>query len=119
MNLLAPISAVGWVTGVFGSEKSFVANPIIGNAKLNEWGLHRARVKAAEHMARFRRGMIAGVSAEDKASYDRDGFVIKENYLPDDVFKRVRDEVFGQPLPAREMRQGQTCLLYTSPSPRD
>lgn len=108
MNLLAPISAVGWVTGVFGAEKSFVANPIIGNTKLNEWGLHRARVKTAERMARLRRGMMTGVSDADKAAYNRDGFVIKENYLPDDVFKRVRDEVFDQPLPAREMRQGQT-----------
>jgi len=108
MNLLAPISAVGWVTGVFGTEKSFVANPIIGNAKLNEWDLHRARVKTAERMARLRRGMMTGVSDADKAAYNRDGFVIKENYLPDDVFKRVRDEVFDQPLPAREMRQGQT-----------
>ena len=108
MNLLAPISAVGWVTGVFGAEKSLVANPIIGNAKLNEWGLHRARVKTAERMARLRRGIMTGVSDADKAAYNRDGFVIKENYLPDDVFKRVRDEVFDQPLPAREMRQGQT-----------
>ena len=79
MNLLAPLSAVGWVTGVFGSEKSFVANPIIGNATLNAWGLHRARVKTAERMARFRRGMITGVSDADKAAYARDGFVIKEN----------------------------------------
>ena len=88
MNLLAPFSAVGWVTGVFGSEKSFVANPVIGNATLNEWGLHRTRVKTAERMARFRRSMMPGISADDRASYDRDGFVIKENYLPDDVFKR-------------------------------
>ena len=108
MNLLAPIQAVGWVAGVFGSEKSFLANPIIGSPKLNEMGLHRARVVVAEKMARFRRAMMTSVPAEDRAAYDRDGFVIKNNYLPDDVFKRLRDEVYGKPLPAREMRQGQT-----------
>lgn len=108
MNLMTPINAVGWAAGVFGAEKSFVANPIIGNATLNRWGLHRARVAAAERMARFRRRLIAGVSEEDRAAYARDGFVIRENYLPDDVFRRVRDEIFGQDLPAREMRQGQT-----------
>lgn len=108
MNLMTPINAVGWVAGVFGSEKSFLANPIIGSRRLNEWGLHRTRVQAAERMARFRRRMMTGVPAEDRAAYDRDGFVVKENYLPEDVFKRVRDEVFGQPHPAREMRQGQT-----------
>ncbi|MEL6792816.1 MAG: phytanoyl-CoA dioxygenase family protein, partial [Pseudomonadota bacterium] len=108
MNLMTPINAVGWVAGVFGSEKSFLANPIIGNRRLNELGLHRARVAAAERMARFRRSVMSGVSAEDRAAYEKDGFVIKENFLPDDVFKRIRDEVFGQSHPAREMRQGQT-----------
>ena len=108
MNLMTPINAVGWVAGVFGAEKSFMANPIIGSRKLNEIGLHRARVAAAEKAARFRRAIMGGVSEADRAAYDRDGFVIKENFLPDDVFKRVRDEVFGQPHPAREMRQGQT-----------
>ncbi|MEL7465379.1 MAG: phytanoyl-CoA dioxygenase family protein [Pseudomonadota bacterium] len=108
MNLMTPINAVGWVAGVFGPEKSFLANPIIGNRRLNELGLHRARVAAAEKLARFRRSMMTGVSAEDRAAYDRDGFIIKENFLPPEVFKRVREEVFGQSHPAREMRQGQT-----------
>ena len=53
-------------------------------------------------------GAYTSVPAEDRAAYDRDGFIIKHNYLPDDVFKRLRDEVYGKPLPAREMRQGQT-----------
>ena len=108
INLMTPINAVGWVAGVFGSEKSFLANPIIGSRKLNEWGLHRTRVATAERMARFRRSMMSGVADEDRAAYDRDGFVVKEGFLPEDVFKRVRDEVFGQEHPAREMRQGQT-----------
>ena len=108
MNLMTPINAIGWAAGVFGSEKSFMANPIIGSRRLNELGLHRARVATAERMARFRRALMSGVSDADKAAYDRDGFVIKENFLPDDVFKRVREEVFGQSHPAREMRQGQT-----------
>ncbi|MEM7547415.1 MAG: phytanoyl-CoA dioxygenase family protein [Pseudomonadota bacterium] len=108
MNLMTPIKSIGWVAGVFGAEKSFLANPIIGSRRLNEIGLHRSRVAAAERMARLRRRMMGGISAEDRAAYDRDGFVIKENYLPDEVFKRVREEVFGQQHPAREMRQGQT-----------
>lgn len=108
MNLMTPINAIGWVAGVFGPEKSFLANPIIGNRRLNEMGLHRARVKTAERMARFRRANMLGITAEDKAAYERDGFVIKKNYLPEDLFKRVREEVFGQEHPAREMRQGQT-----------
>ncbi len=114
MNLMTPIKSVGWVAGVFGSEKSFLSNPIIGSRRLNEWGLHRTRVAAAERMARFRRSLMTDIPAEDRAAYDRDGFIIKENYLPEDVFKRVRDEVFGQKLPAREMRQGQTVTRMVS-----
>lgn len=108
MKLMTPIHAIGWAAGVFGSEKSFLANPIIGSRRLNELGLHRARVAAAARMARFRRTLMTDIPAEDRAAYERDGFIVKENYLPGDVFERVRAEVFGQPLPAREMRQGQT-----------
>lgn len=82
MKIMTPIHAVGWAAGVFGAEKSFLANPILGSRRLNELGLHRARVRAAERMARFRRSMLRDIPAEDRAAYDRDGFVIKENYLP-------------------------------------
>ncbi|WP_340107200.1 phytanoyl-CoA dioxygenase family protein [Pikeienuella sp. HZG-20] len=108
MKLLTPIHAIGWAAGVFGAEKSFLANPILGSRRLNEMGLHRARVAAAERMARFRRARLSDIPADDRAAYDRDGFVIKENYLPDAIFQRVCAEVFGQLHPAREMRQGQT-----------
>lgn len=108
MKLMTPIHAIGWAAGVFGAEKSFLANPILGSKRLNEMGLHKARVATAERMARFRRSFLGDIPAEDREAYDRDGFIIKENYLPDDVFQRVKEEVFGQLHPAREMRQGQT-----------
>lgn len=108
MKLMTPIRAIGWAAGVFGSEKSFLANPIIGSPFLNRMGLHRARVTMAARMAEFRRALMSDIPAEDRAAYDRDGFIVKENHLPEDVFQRVRAEVFGQEHPAREMRQGQT-----------
>lgn len=108
MKLTTPIKAPLWVAGVLGAEKSFLANPIIGSRRLNERGLHRARVAMAERMARLRRARMTDVPEEDRAAYARDGYVIKENYLPADMFARVREEVLGQPHRAREMRQGQT-----------
>ncbi len=108
MNVLTPFRAIGWAAGVFGSEKSFLANPIIGSRRLNEMGLHRARVAAAARMGAFRRRLMTDVPEADRAAYDRDGFVIRENYLPDDRFERLRAEIFGQRHPCREMRQGQT-----------
>lgn len=107
MNLLTPFRAVGWAAAVFTAEKSFAANPILGSRRLNERGLHRARVAAAARMAAFRRRSIA-IPEADRAAYERDGFVIKPDYLPPALFDAVREEVFGQSCKAREMRQGQT-----------
>lgn len=104
-----PLRAMSWVMGVAGKQKSFRANPILANTRLNEWGLHRRRVAMAERMARFRRSwMASALSAEDRAAYARDGFLVKPDYLPEATLTALRDEVFGAPLPAREMRQGQT-----------
>ncbi|MBY0611564.1 MAG: phytanoyl-CoA dioxygenase family protein [Beijerinckiaceae bacterium] len=98
----------GFALGLFGTEKSFRKNPLIGDPRLNALGLHRERVKLAARMANYRRGLLAGaVSAEERAAFDRDGFVIRHDALPDEVFKRVRDFLKTRPLPAREMRQGQ------------
>ena len=109
VDLLAPVKAVGWVAGVFGSEKSFVANPVLGSPRLNRLGLHRTRVSAAAAAARRRRAALAkALDPADREAFDRDGFVLRENWLAPEVFEAVRREVFGAPLPAREMRQGQT-----------
>ena len=94
--------------GIFGGEKSFRKNPLIGHPHLNVLGLHRERIRLAARMASYRRQLIGmSVSAQEQAAYQRDGFVIRENALPDDVFKRIRDFLKSDTLPAREMRQGQ------------
>lgn len=109
MDILAPVKAVGWVAGVLGAEKSFVANPIIGSPRLNRMGLHRSRVALAAAMAaRRRKAMAVGIDPADREAFDRDGFVIKRDYLPPDIFAKLRREILSGPLPAREMRQGQT-----------
>ncbi|MFN3263233.1 MAG: phytanoyl-CoA dioxygenase family protein [Pikeienuella sp.] len=107
MNLLTPFRAVGWTAAVFTAEKSFAANPVLGSRRLNELGLHRARVAAAARMAAFRRRFIP-VPEADREAYERDGFVIRPDYLPAGLFEAVRAEVFGGPHRAREMRQGRT-----------
>lgn len=97
-----------WSLGVVGSQKSFVKNPIIGNPWLNERGLHVGRVQLAAALAHLRRARLApALSAEDRAAFDRDGFVVKRDFLPLDAFAAVRDEIFGQDFAARELRQGR------------
>ncbi|WP_226574970.1 phytanoyl-CoA dioxygenase family protein [Acuticoccus sediminis] len=94
---------------VLTAEKSFRRNPVIGSHRLNEAGLHRRRVAIAARLAERRRATLAGrIDADERARFDRDGFVIRENALPEPLLERVREELATRPLPAWEMRQGQT-----------
>lgn len=98
-----------WIAEIAGSAKSFVANPILGNPTLNEKGLHLARVRTAARLGQWRRARLARhLDAADRAAYDRDGYVLKENFLPAETFDHLRQEVFGRTFHAREMRQGRT-----------
>ena len=109
MKAVEWLKAPLWAAEVFGSAKSFRHNPILGSPKLNEWGLHRRRVKLAALMAeRRRRALAAAVPAEDRAAFDRDGFIVKPDFLPPEVFARLRARLHEQAFEAREMRQGQT-----------
>jgi hypothetical protein len=108
-----------WLAGLAGSAKSFRKNPLIGNAALNERGLHRERVSLAWRMAERRRAALApGVKPEHREAFDRDGFIVIPDYLPRDAFDRLVASLRTTPLPAREMRQGQavTRMIPLGPS---
>lgn len=97
-----------WLAGVAGSGKSFKRNPIIGSPALNRMGLHVARIKAAAAMAERRRERLAArLDPADRATFDRDGIVIKENFLPPEAFAALKAEIYGRDFVARELRQGQ------------
>lgn len=110
-----------WLAGVAGTAKSFRANPVIGNPRLNEWGLHRGRVDLARRMAERRRAVLGRALSPDlRRRYDEDGFVLLENHLPSDVFEALVARVRSTPLPAWEMRQGRatTRMISLGPSVR-
>jgi hypothetical protein len=103
--LLAP----WWLMQLATGAKSFLDNPLIGSRRLNARGLHAFRVRAAAAMAARRRGRLAHLlSAEDRAAFDRDGFVLKRDFLPPALFAQLRDQALGFAGPAREMVQGDT-----------
>ncbi len=113
------LSPFGWFIGVLGSDKSFRQNPIIGNPRLNELGLHRARVRLAAALTKNRRARMAkSLSAGDVAALERDGFVLKHPALPECDFEALRAELFRTPLAAKEMRQGPTTTRL-APLTRD
>lgn len=98
-----------WCVSLFTAAKSFRDNPVIGSPRLNAWGLHVARLRAAHALAAMRRHRLAGlVSAQDRAAFERDGFVVKHEVLPPGEFAALRDRLLAHRAPAREMLQGDT-----------
>src|SRR5882672_3210725 len=79
-----------WLAQVATQEKFFARNPVIGNRWLNEHGLHTARV----------------IAAEDRERFDRDGFIVKRDFLPPAVFADLTAQIRALRAPAREMTEG-------------
>jgi hypothetical protein len=105
--VLAPMWAAQLLTGT----KSFERNLVIGSRRLNEWGLHRARVGLAARLAESRRRRLAAlVSEEDRAAFARDGFVIRRDFLPAEAFAALLQQVRAYKGPLREISEGDTIL---------
>jgi hypothetical protein len=107
--VVMPFAAPFWAMQLLTGAKSFMDNPMIGSRGLNERGLHVGRVALAHRLAARRRRVMAGkVDAADRAAFERDGFVVKRNFLPPDVFAQLREQVRAHHGHAREMVQGDT-----------
>lgn len=101
--LLAPVHVAALATGA----KSFRDNPVIGSPTLNRAGLHVARMRLAYRMAERRRRKMAGlVSDDDRAAFQRDGFVVKRDFLPAPAFAAVTRQVAAYAGPSRQQVQG-------------
>ena len=113
-TLLMPL----WLAQVFTQEKFFARNPVIGNRWLNEHGLHTARVAAACRLAEARRRRLARlISAEDRRQLDSDGFIVKRNFLPPDVFADLVAQTRALRAPAREIAEGDTITRHIALDP--
>jgi hypothetical protein len=100
-----------WIAQLPTASKSFERNPLIGSPLLNRWGLHAARVALAHRLARRRRGRhAASVAAADRLAFDRDGFVVRRNFLPPHHFAALLAEVKAYRGPLREIFEGDTVL---------
>ena len=101
--LLAPLHVAALATGA----KSFRDNPVIGSPTLNRAGLHIARVKLARKATEWRRERLTSlISDEDRAVFERDGFILKPNYLPASDYSALKQQVLSFRGPARHQLQG-------------
>lgn len=88
--LMWPVFALQIFTGV----KSFRANPVIGNRLLNRLGLHVFRVLLAAVVAHFRYLCLSPFTCRaHRNAYQRDGFLVIQDYLPHDEFRQLANEV--------------------------
>ncbi len=96
-----------WAAQLLSGAKSFIDNPLIGSASLNQRGLHVGRMALAHRMAAARRRRLAHLmSPADQADFDRDGFLLKPNFLADEHFAALLDQVQQYRGTARETVQG-------------
>lgn len=83
-----------WFYELFTPAKSFRTNPILGNPTLNKLGLHVIRLWFGHNIMRFRMWLFSfAVSPEDHQQYQQQGFIIKENYLDEEAFQRLEQEI--------------------------
>ncbi len=79
---------------IASTAKSFEKNRVIGSRRLNELGLHTARVRRAARMAQRRRRKLAhAVDSDHIEQFARTGFFRIDNFLPGQVFDNVKREL--------------------------
>jgi hypothetical protein len=111
---LLPLAAAQLLSG----RKSFAKNPLLGCRRLNQWGLHAARVRLAYRIAASRRQRLAGlVAAADREDFARDGFVVRRDFLPAAAFAALAAEVKAYRGGLREIAEGDTILRKIALAP--
>lgn len=98
-----------WFFQLFTTAKSFRANPIMGSPSLNKLGLHASRVILAHASMRLRMFFLSfGVDRADRLSYQLNGFIMKENFVPAELFRQIETEIRQFQGEIRECQQGDT-----------
>lgn len=92
---------------ILTAEKSFRRNAAIGSAALNARGLHRRRVALAAALSARRRAALAPlIDPNERAAFDRDGFVVRPDAIDADLLARLQDDVATRARRAWDVRQG-------------
>ncbi|MEO5714728.1 MAG: phytanoyl-CoA dioxygenase family protein [Luteolibacter sp.] len=102
--LLLPVHLLS----VFTTAKSF-RNPVIGSRLLNRLGLHVGRMIAAHGIYQLRQFLLfSSLGKEDREAFDRDGFLIKNNFLPAEQYEALMSQIRDYEGCAREVKEGDT-----------
>jgi hypothetical protein len=108
-----------WAAQLATAAKSFEGNGLIGSRRLNQRGLHAARVTLAHRVAKSRRRRLTHlVSPADRADFTRDGFVVKPDFLPREAFAALLGELQAYRGGLREIAEGDTIMRKIALDPR-
>ena len=117
--VLMPLRAPVWTAQLLTGVKSFERNRVIGSRRLNKHGLHTARVRLAHGIAAMRRRRLAHlVSDTARDAFDREGFVIRPDFLPASDFAELRHQVEAYRGGLREIGEGDTILRKIALDPK-
>lgn len=110
INMLKKIALFPvYVLSIFTGAKNFRDNYIIGSKVLNILGLHVFRVVLARIVWKLRQAQLSFlINRDDRRFYNQQGYLLKPNFLPQNLFSRVVDEVKNYNGEARECIQGDT-----------
>lgn len=98
-----------WSVEVLGQGKSFKDNPILGDERLNRYGLHAARVALSHAAISARRAQLSWlVPSELRRRFRRDGFVVLESFLEPGLLAEVQAEARRFSGEVRQCIQGDT-----------
>ena len=99
-----------YALGIFTGAKSFRDNPIIGSKLLNMLGLHVARIVVAAAMTKIRFLFLAPLmDKSERQSFAQNGYLLIENFLPEEVFESLNEEVRNmKDVEVRQCIQGDT-----------
>ena len=118
MRILRWWRAPWWLFALATGAKSFFDNPILGSRRLNRAGLHVARKRIAHALAdRRRRSLRRHLPIELREQFDRDGFIIVRDLLPEADFRRLQADLLNTELAAREHQQGDTVTRRVAVGP--
>lgn len=96
-----------WVLQVFSQEKSFQPNPILGSLRLSRRGFHVWRGRLAYRMTERRRRRLEHLLAPaDRASFARNGYVTRKDFLPPQLFRQLLEELRSFAGEAGEFKEG-------------
>jgi len=111
MQLRHAAMAPLWIAQLATGTKSFEHNPLIGSRRLNEWGLHARRVALAYRLANARRRKLADmILGEDREAFERDGFVVRPDFLLPGHFTALLRQIKAYRGPLREISEGDTIM---------